>query len=145
MTFSQRGELLEAMSKSIHAARETLIEIGQVNGGNTRGDAKFDIDGATGTLMYYAKLGAKLGDRRILADGDAITGCMQGQHVMTTKPGVAVHINAFNFPVWGLPKKQPVPYWLGYCNFKANHRDRLNDVACDSGSRSRRLNSRGGC
>ena len=108
MTFSQRGELLEAMSKSIHAARETLIEIGRVNGGNTRGDAKFDIDGATGTLMYYAKLGAKLGDRRILADGDAITiggARMQGQHVMTTKPGVAVHINAFNFPVWGFAEK----------------------------------------
>ncbi len=108
MTFRQRGELLEAMSKCLHAAREELIEIGRVNGGNTRGDAKFDIDGGTATLMYYAKLGAKLGDRTVLLDGEAITiggARMQGQHVLTTRPGVAVHINAFNFPVWGLAEK----------------------------------------
>ena len=108
MTFRERGALLESMSKCIHEARETLIELGRINGGNTRGDAKFDIDGATGTLMYYAKLGEKLGDRRIMTDGDAITiggAQMQGQHVLTTKPGVAVHINAFNFPVWGFAEK----------------------------------------
>ena len=62
MTFRQRGELLASMSKCLHAAREDLIEIGRVNGGNTRGDAKFDIDGGTATLMYYAKLGESLGD-----------------------------------------------------------------------------------
>ena len=108
MTFRQRGELLEAMSKCLHEAREDLIEIGRVNGGNTRGDAKFDIDGGTATLMYYAKLGAKLGDRKVLLDGEAITiggARMQGQHVLSTRPGVAVHINASNFPVWGLAEK----------------------------------------
>ena len=108
MTFAQRGDMLEAMSKCLHGAREDLIEMGRLNGGNTRGDAKFDIDGATGTLMYYAKLGQKLGHRRTLLDGESITiggARMQGQHVLSTKPGVAVHINAFNFPVWGFAEK----------------------------------------
>ena len=108
MTFRERGALLEAMSKCIHGAREALIDIGRVNGGNTRGDAKFDIDGGTATLMYYAKLGAHLGDRKTLLDGEAITiggARMQGQHILSTRPGVAVHINAFNFPVWGLAEK----------------------------------------
>ena len=73
MTFAERGALLAKMSKAIHGVRESLIEIGRLNGGNTRGDAKFDIDGATGTLMYYAKLGQKLGDRRTLIDGESIT------------------------------------------------------------------------
>jgi 3,4-dehydroadipyl-CoA semialdehyde dehydrogenase len=97
------------MSKAIHGKREELIEIGRQNGGNTRGDAKFDIDGATGTLMYYAGLGHDLGDRTILLDGDAITigasSRLAGQHILTPRPGVAVHINAFNFPAWGLAEK----------------------------------------
>ena len=108
MTFAERGALLGKMSKAIHGVRESLIEIGRLNGGNTRGDAKFDIDGATGTLMYYAKLGQKLGERHTLIDGQPITiggARLQGQHILTTKPGVAVHINAFNFPVWGLAEK----------------------------------------
>ncbi len=109
MTFAERGALLRAMSKAIHARREELIEVGRINGGNTRGDAKFDIDGATGTLMYYAGLGKELGDRKILLDGEAITigasSRLQGQHILTPRPGVAVHINAFNFPAWGLAEK----------------------------------------
>ncbi|MCA9558234.1 MAG: aldehyde dehydrogenase family protein, partial [Myxococcales bacterium] len=109
LTFAQRGALLAAMSKAIHAQRESLIEMGRLNGGNTRGDAKFDIDGATGTLMYYAQLGESLGDRTVQHDGDAITigrsSRLVGQHILTPKPGVAVHINAFNFPAWGLAEK----------------------------------------
>ncbi len=109
MTFAERGALLKAMSKAIHARREELIEVGRINGGNTRGDAKFDIDGATGTLMYYAGLGKSLGDKTLLLDGDPITigasSRLQGQHILTPKPGVAVHINAFNFPAWGLAEK----------------------------------------
>ncbi|MEZ4437238.1 MAG: 3,4-dehydroadipyl-CoA semialdehyde dehydrogenase [bacterium] len=109
MTFAERGALLRAMSKAIHARREQLIETGRINGGNTRGDAKFDIDGATGTLMYYAGLGKELGDRKVLLDGDPITigasSRLQGQHILTPRPGVAVHINAFNFPAWGLAEK----------------------------------------
>src|SRR5262245_3557593 len=50
LSFAERGELLRAMSRAIHAQRDALIEIAIANGGNTRSDAKFDIDGATGTL-----------------------------------------------------------------------------------------------
>jgi oxepin-CoA hydrolase/3-oxo-5,6-dehydrosuberyl-CoA semialdehyde dehydrogenase len=108
MSFAERGALLRAMSKAIHAVREDLIEIGRINAGNTRGDAKFDIDGATGTLMYYAKLGESLGNQRAMLDGEAIQiggARLQGQHILTSRPGVAVHINAFNFPAWGLAEK----------------------------------------
>src|SRR5262245_30721969 len=72
LTFAQRGELLRAMSRAIYAERDALIEIAIKNGGNTRGDAKFDIDGATGTLAAYADLGQELGDARLLIDGDGI-------------------------------------------------------------------------
>ena len=73
LTFAERGALLAAMSKAIHAERDALIEIGRINAGNTRGDAKFDVDGATGTLMYYAGLARELGERRTLLDGEALT------------------------------------------------------------------------
>ena len=109
LTFAQRGELLAAMSKAIHGARERLLDIGRVNCGNTRGDAKFDVDGATGTLMFYAGLARSLGERRLLLDGEAIPlgrgGRVGGQHVLVPRPGVAIHINAFNFPAWGLAEK----------------------------------------
>src|ERR1019366_6812396 len=50
LPFRQRGELLRAMSKAIHARRDELLALGIANGGNTRSDAKFDVDGAIGTL-----------------------------------------------------------------------------------------------
>ena len=109
LTFAERGALLAALAKAIHGAREELIALAVANGGNTRGDAKFDIDGGAATLSYYAELGARLGAAPLLPDGDAIqvgrTARMGGQHVWTRRPGVAVHINAFNFPGWGLCEK----------------------------------------
>lgn len=109
MTFAQRGELLRAFSKAIHGARDALIEVGIANGGNTRGDAKFDIDGAWGTLAAYAELGQSLGDARYLLDGDGIqlgrSPRFWGQHISVPRAGVAVHVNAFNFPAWGLAEK----------------------------------------
>jgi 3,4-dehydroadipyl-CoA semialdehyde dehydrogenase len=109
LSFAQRGEILKGLSKAIYAAREELIELGIRNAGNTRGDAKFDIDGASGTLMAYAEIGAQLGDARYLIDGDAIpmgrSSRLAGQHVMVPREGVAVHVNAFNFPAWGLAEK----------------------------------------
>ncbi|HRI38450.1 MAG TPA: aldehyde dehydrogenase family protein, partial [Nitrospira sp.] len=86
------------------------------NAGNTRSDAKFDIDGATGTLAYYAGVGAKLGETRILtepAEQLAQSARFFGQHVLTTRPGVAVHVNAFNFPAWGLGEKLAVAILAG--------------------------------
>src|SRR4051812_47824513 len=54
MTFAERAGLLRAMSRAIHANRDALLDLAIANGGNTRSDAKFDVDGASGTLAYYA-------------------------------------------------------------------------------------------
>ena len=67
LTFRQRGDQLRAAARAIHAHRDELIGLAIVNGGNTRGDAKFDVDGASGTLAAYADLAAELGDARLLA------------------------------------------------------------------------------
>ena len=109
MSFVQRGEMLRAMSRAIHAKRDELIGLAIANGGNTRGDAKFDIDGAIGTLAAYADLAPELGDGFGLADGDGVQlgrgARLFGQHVWLPREGVAVHVNAFNFPGWGLAEK----------------------------------------
>jgi len=109
LTFAQRGALLAALAKAVSGAREELIALAVANGGNTRSDAKFDVDGGGVTLQHYAELGARLGSVTLLADGEPIqvgrTARMGGQHVWTRRRGVAVHINAFNFPGWGLCEK----------------------------------------
>jgi 3,4-dehydroadipyl-CoA semialdehyde dehydrogenase len=109
LTFPQRAELLKALSAVVHEHRDELIAIATQNGGNTRGDAKFDLDGASGTLAYYAQLGASLPATRWLADGEGVqlgrTPRFWAQHVLVPRPGVAVHINAFNFPAWGMGEK----------------------------------------
>ncbi len=109
MTFAERGELLRAMSKAIHAHRDELIGLAIANGGSTRSDGKFDIDGAIGTLAWYADLGKELGATKVLVDGDEIQlgrgARLFGQHVQVPRRGVAVHVNAFNFPAWGLGEK----------------------------------------
>jgi len=109
LTFAARGAVLAALAKAIHGAREELLALSVANGGNTRGDAKFDIDGGALTLSHYAELGAKLGTAPLIADGAPIqvgrTARMGGQHVWARRRGVAVHINAFNFPSWGLCEK----------------------------------------
>ncbi len=121
LSFAERAALLKDMSKILHAAREELLDLAQANGGNTRGDAKFDVDGAIGTLAAYAVTGEALakrvGDRRFLVDGESIAlgrnPRFVGQHVWTTRPGVAVHINAFNFPAWGTFEKVAVAFLAG--------------------------------
>ena len=94
-----------------------FVDIAIANGGNTRGDAKFDIDGAAGTLAYYAGVGKKLGDRTFLLDGepDGILRSKRfvGQHVFVPRHGVAVHLNAFNFPAWGMAEKAAVAWLAG--------------------------------
>ncbi len=115
-TFATRAGWLKAISKAIHAERDALIELSMTSGGTTRSDAKFDIDGATGTLAYYAGLGQKLGETRIMTEAAEQLGQsarFYGQHVWTTRPGVAVHVNAFNFPAWGLGEKLAVAILAG--------------------------------
>src|SRR5262245_26041030 len=60
LTFGQRAALLKDLSRRLHAHREELLDLSQANGGNTRGDAKFDVDGAIGTLAAYAAYGEAL-------------------------------------------------------------------------------------
>ncbi|MEN8148921.1 MAG: 3,4-dehydroadipyl-CoA semialdehyde dehydrogenase [Planctomycetota bacterium] len=109
MTFVERAGVLKAMAGALHEHRDELLDIAMANGGNTRGDAKFDVDGATGTLAAYASLGGKLGDGKVMLDGDGIqigrTPRWWGQHVLVPKHGVAVLVNAFNFPAWGFAEK----------------------------------------
>ena len=116
MTFAQRGELLKQMANALHEYREELLDIAEKNNGGTRGDAKFDVDGATGTLASYARLGEKLGDKTFLVDGP-VTRLSRARfvahHVRMPRPGAAVHINAFNFPAWGTFEKVAVSILAG--------------------------------
>jgi oxepin-CoA hydrolase/3-oxo-5,6-dehydrosuberyl-CoA semialdehyde dehydrogenase len=113
LTFAERGKLLGEMARRIHEHRDELIELEMRNGGNTRSDGKFDIDGASGTLAHYAELGSALGstlgNSRILPDGDVVqlgrSPRLAGRHVYLPRPGVALLINAFNFPAWGFAEK----------------------------------------
>lgn len=117
MTFAQRGEMLLALSRAIHGKRDELIEIGMKNAGNTRSDAKFDVDGASGTLAFYGELGKSLGDATFFADGEPVSlgrsSRVSGQHILVPRRGVAVHVNAFNFPAWGLAEKAACAWLAG--------------------------------
>ncbi len=116
-TFAQRGEMLRAMAQALHARRDELLDLAMLNGGNTRSDAKFDVDGATATLTAYADLGQSLGDARWLTDGEPValgrSSRVSGQHILLPRAGVAVHINAFNFPAWGTAEKAAVALLAG--------------------------------
>lgn len=117
LSFGQRAEILKTLARVIADAREELIAIGMANAGNTRSDAKFDIDGASATLLFYADLGGKLGDARVLVDGEGLpigrSARLFGQHIYVPREGVAVHINAFNFPAWGMAEKLAVTLLAG--------------------------------
>ena len=117
MTFAQRAAMLKTLAAAMHARRDELLDIATLNGGNTRSDAKFDVDGAIATLTAYAELGLTLGDARWLLDGPVValgrSSKVTAQHILTTRPGVAVHVNAFNFPAWGLAEKAAVALLAG--------------------------------
>ncbi len=109
LSFAARGAMLKGIADALQDARDELLALGIANGGNTRSDAKFDLDGAIATLLAYAELGTALGAGRFLADGEGLqlgrSPRFHGQHVAVPRHGVAVHINAFNFPAWGLAEK----------------------------------------
>jgi oxepin-CoA hydrolase/3-oxo-5,6-dehydrosuberyl-CoA semialdehyde dehydrogenase len=117
MSFAERGGLLKAMADTLTVRRNELLDLSVTSGGNTRSDAKFDVDGATFTLSAYAEMGMALGDARFLADGEGVTlgrsPRFHGQHVAVPRHGVAVHINAFNFPAWGFAEKAAVALLAG--------------------------------
>lgn len=109
MTFAERGALLKSWSRALYAQREELLALSTQCNGATRGDSKFDVDGATATLAAYARYGTQLGDVAFQIDGGAeklSSGARYvGQHLRLPRPGVAVHVNAFNFPAWGTFEK----------------------------------------
>ncbi len=117
LTFAERGDLLKGICNVIQAHRDEILDLAMASGGNTRSDAKFDVDGATFTLSTYAELGKGLGDARLLVDGEGISlgrsPRFHGQHVHVPRHGVAIHINAFNFPAWGFAEKVAVALLAG--------------------------------
>ena len=107
--FPKRGELLKALSAAIYEHRDELLDLSMECAGTTRSDAKFDVDGATGTLAAYASFAKEIEREGFLADGDGIqlgrTARFWGQHILVPRQGVAVHVNAFNFPAWNMAEK----------------------------------------
>ncbi|MCH9680067.1 MAG: aldehyde dehydrogenase family protein, partial [Deltaproteobacteria bacterium] len=117
MSFAERGAMLKRLAKLLWAKRNALIEVAIENGGNTRGDAKFDIDGATAVLASYGSLASTLGDGPWIPQGEAVEltrgSKIRAQHVMLPRQGAAIHINAFNFPAWGMVGKMAVAWLAG--------------------------------
>ncbi|GAB7547647.1 3,4-dehydroadipyl-CoA semialdehyde dehydrogenase [Cupriavidus sp. 8B] len=109
MTYRERAARLAAIVKILQANRDAYYEIATANSGTVHNDSAVDIDGGIFTLGTYAKLGDALGDRHYLIDGDAARlgkdPLFQSQHVLVPTRGVALLINAFNFPSWGLWEK----------------------------------------
>ena len=109
LTYAQRAALLGEIVKVLQANRDAYYEIATANSGTTRNDSAVDIDGAIFTLGQFAKWGAALGDANALLDGSRAKlgkdGAFQSQHVLVPTRGVALFINAFNFPSWGLWEK----------------------------------------
>ncbi len=117
MTFHQRAKMLKALAEALTARKEELYEL-SYNTGATKGDSWIDIDGGVGTFAVYQGKGRReLPDDRILIDGNvealSRNGTFQGLHVYTSLQGVAVHINAFNFPVWGMLEKLAPTFLAG--------------------------------
>ncbi len=117
MSYGQRAELLGKIADALAARRDDWFEIARKNSGNTKADASIDVDGSIGTLKFFAKIGGKLGDAHMLRDGAPMRLArdtnFQGLHVGVPLDGVAVHINAFNFPAWGLWEKAAVSLLAG--------------------------------
>jgi 3,4-dehydroadipyl-CoA semialdehyde dehydrogenase len=109
LTYRERGALLGAIVKLLQANRDAYYAIATANSGTVKNDSAVDIDGAIFTLGTYAKLADGLGDARALRDGEpARLGkepLFQSQHLQVPTRGVALFINAFNFPAWGLWEK----------------------------------------
>jgi oxepin-CoA hydrolase/3-oxo-5,6-dehydrosuberyl-CoA semialdehyde dehydrogenase len=109
MTFHERAHMLKALGLAIMARKEELYELNYETGA-TRTDGWIDIEGGAGTLFSFSSKGRReLPNSRVLIDGQmeplSKGGSFVGQHVYTPLQGVALHINAFNFPVWGMLEK----------------------------------------
>ncbi len=109
MTFHQRAAMLKALAQYLNERRDPLYKLSHETGATQR-DNLIDIDGGIGTLFVYSSKGRReLPDARVLTEGNveplSKDRSFLAQHILTPLQGVAVHINAFNFPVWGMLEK----------------------------------------
>jgi oxepin-CoA hydrolase/3-oxo-5,6-dehydrosuberyl-CoA semialdehyde dehydrogenase len=109
LTFHDRARMIKALGLAIMARKEELYELNYQTGA-TRKDGWIDIEGGAGTLFSFSSKGRReLPDAHVLLDGQLEVlskhGTFVGQHIYTPLQGAAVHINAFNFPVWGMLEK----------------------------------------
>ena len=109
LTFHDRARMLKALAQHLGEMKAALYEVSFATGATAR-DHLFDVDGGIGTMFVYASKGRReMPDAHVLPDGgiEALSrdGSFIGQHVYTPLKGVAVQINAFNFPVWGMLEK----------------------------------------
>jgi oxepin-CoA hydrolase/3-oxo-5,6-dehydrosuberyl-CoA semialdehyde dehydrogenase len=109
MGFHDRARMLKALATHLNDRKEPLYRLSYRTGA-TLDDSRIDIDGGIATLFVYASKGRReMPDGQVYIDGDveplSRSGAFVGQHVCTPLHGVAVHINAFNFPVWGMLEK----------------------------------------
>ncbi len=143
LTFHQRAGLLKALAEHLKANREELWEL-STHTGATRFDARFDVDGGIGVLRSYASKGRReLPNDTVYIEGEVEplgrTGRFVGQHLCTPLLGVAVQVNAFNFPVWGpLEKLAPavlagVPSLIKPASLTAYVTARMVELIVESG------------
>jgi 3,4-dehydroadipyl-CoA semialdehyde dehydrogenase len=109
LTYPGRAALLDQIAQLLQTKREQYLDISLRNSGTVARDSAIDVDGAQYTVSYYARLGRSLPDARHLVDGDTVSlskdGSFSSQHILVPSQGVALLINAFNFPAWGLWEK----------------------------------------
>ncbi len=109
LTFHERAGALKSLAKRLTELKEEFYTLSYRTGA-TKSDSFIDIDGGIGTLFAFAGKGSReLPNARVYVDGDveglSKAGTFVGQHVYVSREGAAVHINAFNFPVWGMLEK----------------------------------------
>ncbi len=109
MTFHERAAMLKALGLALMAMKEEFYTE-SLHTGTTRADAWVDIEGGIGTMLTFASKGRReLPNARVMVDGDvellSRDNTFSAQHILTPLQGVAVHINAFNFPIWGMLEK----------------------------------------
>lgn len=116
MTFHERGRMLKALALYLLDRKESYYKISAFTGA-TRADSWVDIEGGIGNLFANASLRRQFPDEPFYVDGDVAPlskgGTFIGHHIMVPKRGVAIHINAFNFPVWGMLEKIAVNLMAG--------------------------------
>lgn len=116
MTFQERGRMLKALALHLDGKKENFYKVSWATGA-TRADSWVDIEGGIGNLFTYASLRRQFPDETFCLDGDVAKlskgGTFIGHHICVPKEGVAIHINAFNFPVWGMLEKIAVNLLAG--------------------------------